>query len=106
MRKAVPRVVVVVLLAGLLMAFPSVGSTATKSVFLRDDVFSPRTMTIRKGDKVVWRWRGSNPHNVVGRGFRSRVKQSGTYAHTFRRTGRYRIRCEVHNGMRQTITVR
>jgi plastocyanin len=106
MRKAVPGVVVVALLAGLLMALPSIGNTATRSVSVRDNSFSPRSLTARRGDTVRWRWAGRNPHNVVGRGFRSSVKRSGSYSRRFRSRGRFTIRCTIHPGMRQTITVR
>jgi plastocyanin len=97
---------VVALLAGLLMALPSIGNSATRSVSVRDNSFSPRTMTIRRNDVVRWRWAGRNPHDVAGRGFKSRVQRSGSYSRRFRSRGRFTIRCNLHSRMRQTITVR
>jgi plastocyanin len=88
------------------MALPSIGSSATRSVSVRDNSFSPRSLTARRGDTVRWRWSGSNPHNVVGRGFKSRIQRSGSYSRRFSRSGRYTVRCTIHSGMRQTITVR
>jgi plastocyanin len=84
---------------------------ATKRVSVRDNVFSPNAVTISKGDKVKWRWRGDAPHNVVktsgpGKDFRSPLKSSGKYRKKFRKRGTYRIVCTVHSGMTMTVTVR
>jgi plastocyanin len=104
MRKALPGVAVVALLAA--FAVPGAGVSATKSTSVRDNSFSPRSLSVRRGDTVRWRWSGRNPHNVVGRGFRSPVKRTGTYSRRFSRRGSYRVVCTIHTGMRQTITAR
>jgi len=106
MRKAVPGGVALALLAGLLMALPSTGNSATRSVSVRDNSFSPRSLTARRGDTVRWRWVGRNPHNVAGRGFHSRVQISGSYSRRFRARGKYTVRCDIHAGMRMTVNVR
>ena len=90
-------------------------TAATKSVSVRDDFFSPRTASISRGDKVVWRWRGDNPHNVrfrqVPRGAKrprgSTTKTSGRFARTFSRRGTYRYVCTIHadSGMRGRVAV-
>ena len=83
---------------------------ATRTVSLRDNVFSPRTLTVRKGTTVRFVWRGRNPHNVVSRGagrFRSAVKTRGSYRRRLNRRGTYRIVCTIHAPrMRMTIRVR
>jgi plastocyanin len=89
--------------------------SATRSVSVRDDVFSPRTRTVSRGDKVVWRWRGFNEHNVRFRSAPSGTRRprgsttqtSGRFARTFTRRGTYRYVCTIHedSGMRGRVVV-
>jgi plastocyanin len=89
-------------------------SSKTRSVSVRDDFFSPRSLTVSRGDRVVWRWRGDNPHNVsfrkVPRGASRRgsgTKTSGTFARTLRKRGTYRYVCTIHlPDMRGSVQVR
>ena len=91
-------------------AFAIPALAATRTVSLRDNVFSPRSLTVRKGTTVRFVWRGRNPHNVVSRGaarFRSSVKTRGSYRRRLNRRGTYRIVCSIHAPrMRMTIRVR
>ena len=95
--------------AGAFLAIPAFG--ATRSVSVRDNVFSPRTLNARSGDTVRWVWRGSAPHNVVAtstpRGvskFRSSVQRNGTYRKRLTRRGTYRILCTIHApSMKMTV---
>jgi plastocyanin len=94
---------------------PAAGAAATKSVAIRDDVFSPRAVTISRGDKVVWRWKGENDHNVsfrkVPSGAKrprgSTTKSSGRFARTFSRRGTFHYVCTIHEdlGMRGRVVV-
>lgn len=92
------------------------GASATKnvSVSVRDDRFSPRSRSAARGDKVIWRWRGSNPHNVRFRSVPSGAskggsgtKSSGRFSRTFRKSGTYRYVCTIHEdiGMRGSVSV-
>ena len=123
MRRSVPRLFLltaaVACLAAAALVAPTWGDSgavgsATKRVSVRDDFFSPRSVTVSRGDRVVWRWRGDNAHNVrfrsVPRGARrggSSLKTSGTFARTFRKRGRYRYVCTIHVdvGMRGSVRV-
>jgi plastocyanin len=105
------RLIVLALVASLaaVAAIPAFGATGNVSV--RDNFFSPKSKTIKKGSKIKWTWRGDAPHNVVktsgpGKQFRSPLKSSGTYKRKFRKRGTYRIVCTVHSGMTMTVTVR
>lgn len=84
----------------------SAASPKTASVSLRDNFFTPKTATIRKGGSVLWTWRGKAPHNVKGPGFTSAVKKKGTYRRTFRKAGSFKYVCTIHPGMKGTIKVR
>jgi plastocyanin len=103
------RPVIAVAVTGALLVPAS--ALAARRVAVKDDFFARKSLTIKKGTKVRWRWRGDGLHNVtVARGpvkFRSSTKDSGSYSHVFRRKGTYKILCTVHApDMRMTIRVR
>jgi plastocyanin len=90
-------------------------AAATKSVSVRDNSFSPRAANIERGDKVVWRWKGSSPHNVrfrkVPKGAKrpkgSETQDSGRFARTFSKRGTFRYVCTIHEdlGMKGRVVV-
>lgn len=88
------------------IAAPALGAGA--SVRVGDDYFRAKTVRITKGSTVTWRWVGSAPHNVVFRGFKSRLQRRGTYRHRFTRRGTFRYVCTLHEdgGMKGTVVVR
>lgn len=88
---------------------------ATRSVRVGDNFFvvrgKPRTITVKKGTKLTWRFRASSLHNVdVHRGpmhFRSRLMRHGRFSKRLTKPGTYVIYCDVHgSSMRMTIRVR
>jgi plastocyanin len=95
---------------------PGAESSATERISVRDDRFSPKSTSIRRRTKVVWRWRGDNPHNVRFRRVPSGTKRpkgsdtqtSGRFARTLRDRGRYTYVCTIHEdiGMEGSIRVR
>jgi plastocyanin len=104
MRKPIALVTVAGLAAAI--ATPALGAGA--SVRVDDDVFRAKTVRITKGSTVTWRWVGSAPHNVVGRGFKSKLQKKGTFRRKFTRAGTYRYVCTLHedSGMKGTVIVR
>ena len=108
-RLLVVLLVVVAAVAGAL-AIPAFGST--RHVKIGDNFFSPKTLTVRHGTTVVWRWSGAAPHNVTvtrapkNRKFHSRTQTSGTFKATPHTRGTYRIVCTIHAGMSMTLKVR
>jgi plastocyanin len=86
---------------------------ATSEVKLKDNFFKPDRVEIAKGDKVLWRWKGSNLHNVAGKkpgtnniAFASEFKTDGKYSHRFRKAGTWKILCENHpRKMRMKVVV-
>jgi plastocyanin len=86
----------------------SAAAVASRPVAVGNDWFSPRVVTIDAGDRVRWTWRGGGrPHNVASPKLGdSGIKTRGSYAMTFRRSGRYPYRCVLHEGMTGTVVVR
>jgi plastocyanin len=88
------------------VAAPALGAGSTVKV--GDDFFRAKTVRITKGSTVTWKWVGSDGHNVVGRGFKSKIQNKGTFRHKFTRAGTYRYVCTLHSdkGMKGTVIVR
>jgi plastocyanin len=84
------------------LALAAIGATyalaSTKSVTLNDNFFSKSKITIRKGDRVNWRWSNTgNRHNVFSKGhFKSKSGHSGNFTARFTKRGTYRIICTLH----------
>ena len=86
---------------------------ATTEVKVKDNFFKPDRVEIKKGDKVLWRWKGSDLHNVAGKKpgtnnivFASEFKTDGKYSHRFRKVGTWKILCENHpRNMRMKVIV-
>ncbi len=93
-----------------LVAVTAVGATAapalaaTKTVRVDDNVFSPKSLTVNKGDKLRFSWVGDAPHNVKGAGINIGIRRSGTRTVTARRSGR--LVCTIHPGMTMRLRVR
>ena len=87
----------------MLAAVPATAAPGRAEVLVKDNFFKPDRVVIRKGGLVVWRWRGSNPHNVAIKrpgsstvAKRSATKTEGSYRSRFRRVGKWRVLCEIH----------
>jgi plastocyanin len=82
-------------------------ATATHTVTIENMAYTPRMLTIRRGDTIVWVNRDLFPHTVTGSGFDSRsIAPSQTWAHVGTVTGRVDYRCTLHPTMTATVLVR
>jgi plastocyanin len=83
---------------------------ATKKVSVKDNFFSTSKVTIKKGQKVTWRWvRTTQDHNVTSsKGhFQSGDKASGTFSHKFNKRGTFTVICTIHpTQMRMKVVVK
>lgn len=104
------RLRVLILLTVLFAAGAGTALAATHTVFVRDSYFSVKTLTISRGSRVSWQWKGALNHNVSVKSgpvrFHSRTQYSGSYSHTFLRSGTYRLYCTLHPYMKMTVVVR
>jgi plastocyanin len=110
MRKLVLPVAAAVATAGV-VALPSGAATTPKpkQVSVKDDYFGPKKITVNKGTKVVWTWKGKHRHNVseANGNFGSTTKKKGTYSHTFKKKGSYLLFCTRHApDMQMTVKVK
>lgn len=75
---------------------------------VKDNSFSPETVTVKAGTKVVWKWVGTaNPHSIQLSGTTSDQQTSGEYTRDFERGGStFAYQCGVHgSAMAGKITV-
>jgi plastocyanin len=109
------RKLIVLAVLACLSATTATALAATRTVAVGDNWYvkaSPNnpTVSVKRGDTVVWRFRGQAPHNVaVTKGparFRSPIKRSGTYSKRVTRAGTYTIICTIHGAADQRMTLR
>ena len=81
----------------------------TYSVTIDNFAFSPSSLTINKGDVVVWTNNKTAPHTVTsgsGSELESAILRQGQkYSHVFNTTGTYAYYCAIHPNMKGTIIV-
>jgi plastocyanin len=93
-------------------AVPSLGAAKPpRLVAVKDDIFGPKSMTVKKGRTVRWVWKGKSRHNVTvvtgPKKFRSGNRKKGGWPYTFKTRGTYRIVCTIHApDMRMTVKVK
>lgn len=87
---------------------PTPKAARTRTVSVRDNVFRPRRLTVRRRDVVRFVWRRTrNPHNVTARGRASRTTSRSGYVYRRRFSRTTRVICTVHpDTMRLTVRVR
>lgn len=105
----------IALAAGVLIgAGPAHTASTTHIVSVRDDSYSRSSISVPRGDKVTWRWRGTDDrHNVTSRSsnpvaFKSKTEDGNfSFSHRFSKSGTYRIFCSIHPDlMKITVKVR
>src|SRR3989344_4454910 len=81
----------------------------TYNIDIQDFAYKTKTLTIIKGDTVIWTNRDSVRHTVTsdsGNELDSELlSQGGSYSHTFVQTGTYDYHCKPHPYMTGTIIV-
>jgi len=100
-RKLITLMVVAALTAALAVS-ATVAFAATKKVSVRGLKFSPKTLKVKRGTTVSWSWSGAVPHNVVGKGFKSKTAGKVTFKKRFTKKGTYRYVCTIHKSQGMT----
>ena len=96
-----------VLVAASALAQPSAHSAATHTVYIRGYSYLPGTAHIHRGDTVRWVWQdGNRQHNVVGSGFKIKLRAHGSVSIRFNRRGSFQYTCSIHPGMNGEVIVR
>ncbi|MFA6076462.1 MAG: cupredoxin family copper-binding protein [Candidatus Paceibacterota bacterium] len=80
----------------------------TKNVTIQGFAFNQSSLTIKKGDTVVWTNKDSAPHTVTGNAGGPKsgtLNQNQTYSFTFNSVGTFSYRCALHPSMTGSVTV-
>ena len=77
------------------------------TVILKGNEFRPDKISVSVGDTVTWQWNdGKVQHDVNGGDlFKSEIKDSGTFEHTFDKPGVFEYKCTVHPAMTASVEV-
>jgi plastocyanin len=104
-------VMAALLLSALMLSPVNAASASTKpvAVDIRNFAFSPKSLTVSAGTRVVWTNRDDEPHVVVSAGHQfassNALDTSDSYAVTFEHAGTYTYYCAIHPMMVGTIIV-
>jgi plastocyanin len=88
-------------------ALPGPAAAATHTVKIEGMQFVPATLTVKRGDKVVWQNKDVVPHTATAKGsFDSGSIASGKgWSHAMKKAGRFDYVCTFHPGMKATVVV-
>ena len=81
---------------------------ATHTVIMDSTAFSPPTLTVKAGDRVVWQNRDPFPHTATAKGvFDSGSIAAGTkWTYTARKRGEFDYVCTLHPTMKGRLLVK
>lgn len=80
-------------------------AATTKTVKLKGVQFSPRSITIKKNDRIKFKWAGGT-HNLIGPKANVAPKSSGSKTIKFTKKGSYKYVCTLHANMTVTVKVK
>jgi plastocyanin len=88
-------------------ALPLAAGAATHTVAIEGMQFVPATLTVQRGDRIVWQNKDVVPHTATAAGaFDSRsIAPGARWSHVVRKPGRYGVVCRFHPGMKASLVV-
>lgn len=89
------------------LALPGIAAAATHTVTMEGMNFQPASLTVKPGDKVVWRNKDVVPHTATANGkFDSKQIAAGeSWSWSARAKGRFDYICTYHPGMKGAVVV-
>ena len=93
--------------AAIVLAGVDASAQQTHTVTIENLRFEPQTLTVKRGDRVVWANKDLVPHTAtVAKGFDSHsIAANTSWSYTARTPGRYDYRCTFHPMMKATLVV-
>ncbi|MBI2029431.1 cupredoxin domain-containing protein [Candidatus Gottesmanbacteria bacterium] len=77
------------------------------TVLIKDNAFSPESITIKVNDQVIWENNDNTQHRVKGDDWGgATINNGGKFAQAFDKPGTYAYICEIHPEMKGTIIVK
>ena len=97
--------------AGWPARWPSRPLAPPRTISVKDDLFSPKSVTVSKNTTVKWVFKGDSKHNVAvtsgspSIATRRSGQRSAARSKTTKR-GTFKIECTLHSGMNMTLKVK
>jgi plastocyanin len=88
-------------------ALPVAAHAATHTVKIEGMQFAPATLTVKRGDKVVWQNKDVVPHTATAKGAFDSGNIAGgkSWSRAMGKAGRYDYVCTYHPGMKAVLVV-
>lgn len=87
---------------------PQTSAPAVHNVTIQNFSFNPSSITVKKGDTVIWTNKDPMGHTVTGNNggpSSQTVDTNATYSYTFNSIGTFPYHCSIHPSMTGTVTV-
>ena len=93
--------------AALVFSCASASAQSTHTITIENLQFEPQTLTVKRGDRVVWTNKDLVPHTATAeKGFDSRsIAANASWTYTAATPGRYLYMCTLHPMMKATLVV-
>lgn len=108
MRKTLLYIVPLLILSCAVYAQKKDDKEKPEKVTISNSAFSPRTLTIKKGQTVQWTNSDNLDHSIKANdgSFKSgTLKRKQTYSYTFKKAGKFAYACTLHPREKGTIVV-
>ncbi|HEY3786099.1 MAG TPA: cupredoxin family copper-binding protein [Steroidobacteraceae bacterium] len=95
-------------LMGAPQAQPGPKSFATRTVMIQNLQFSPQTLTVHRGDHIVWVNKDLFPHTVTAaaKEFDSQsIAANASWTYVAKKSGTFPYSCTFHSTMKGTLVV-
>jgi plastocyanin len=94
-------------LFALAFVLPGAARAATHTVTIEGMQFSPATLTVRRGDTVVWQNKDVVPHTATAKGLfdSGAIAVGGHWSRVLKKPGRHAYACTFHPGMKAAVVV-
>lgn len=108
MRKTLLFILPLLLVTAVVYAQKKDDKEKPQKVTIKDSAFSPKTLTIKKGQSVQWTNSDTLDHSIKAddNSFKSgTLKRKQTFEHTFKKAGKFPYACTLHPREKGTIVV-
>lgn len=79
---------------------------SASTITIRNFSFTPETLTVKEGTKVIWVNQDTAPHIITSETFSSStINQGNTFEFTFATKGTFEYSCSIHPSMKGKIVV-
>ena len=87
---------------------PPVHKAGTKTIQLGDNFFKPKTVTVKKGTTIKFKFNGFHNVEADGKAAFKNIpnRSSGTVNRKATKKGKFKLLCSIHDGMTMKLTVK